>query len=101
MYPPPNLRYRLRSRSPGSFGKSRLAKAAEWITTTWVRFDIFCAWIGCFIVILATPVPNYAAVVSKLPMLILSPLVAIIIYIFLKAVSIILYFVPGLNVAVG
>lgn len=68
------LQIEFRSRKPGSFGGSPIGKALEWLTKTWLRFT---SLLFSMIVIVAV-MPSNVPTSDKLPLIILSPLFAVI-----------------------
>jgi hypothetical protein len=90
----PELHYHLPARLPGSFGTSGLARAAESLTLTWSRFEVFLVWLILVPVILASPSES---VLAMLGLSVLSPIGALAIWVLLKLTGWVFYFVPGVG----
>jgi hypothetical protein len=99
MSEPPALHIDLPYRRNGSFGTSQAGLVAEWITATWVRFNIFVCWI--FLVLALLSAPERAGQGGRLLMLIVSPLAAVMLYAAMIIGFSIFYFVPVAKVVAG
>jgi hypothetical protein len=95
----PTLHYELPHRNAGAFGLSDFGRMAEWITTTWPRFNIFVCWVTLVFLLLA--VPGAPPQSSKLEMLLISPLAAPILYVVVVLTSWVAYTLPGMNFVFG
>lgn len=94
----PALHHHLPHRTSGSFGTSLAGRVAEWITTKWLRFDVFVVWIA----VINSVIWQWSREPSSAIMsLIVSPIVAIVSYAILKTLFVIIWFIPGLNVVFG
>jgi hypothetical protein len=90
----PSTVHKLPSRKLGSFGHSPLGAALEFMTLSWFRFEVFLIWLVLALGILANPWPN---TLSAMLFSFSSPLLAIGIWILLKATGWIFYFVPAIG----
>lgn len=90
----PKLHYSLPARTAGSFGSSALGRVAETVTLTWFRFEVFLVWL---LLISAISAGTTEGFVSKLLLLVLSPVAALAIWILLKLTGWAFYFVPGMG----
>ena len=90
----PALHYRLPSRRAGSFGTGMFARALEWTTATWFRFEVVLIWL---IVVFVTVPSAGDRPVYLLSICLVSPALALGIWILLKLSGIIFYFIPWMN----
>ena len=88
----PDLHYRLRSRPVGSFGRSPLGRIAESVTLSWFRFEVFLLWM--IVVCAATSAQNMS---SALLILIASPATALTLWVLIKLLGWIFYFIPAVG----
>ena len=87
----PTLHHKLPHRTAGAFGSSLPGQAAEWLTTSWLRFESSLVWILILWVTVATPWPN---LITGLAMLLMSPLAAVFMLFTLKGAGWVIYLVP-------
>jgi hypothetical protein len=95
----PTLHYELPHRKAGAFGASGIGRVAEWLTTTWPRFNIFVCWVT--LVLLLLVIPGAPPQSSKLAMLLVSPLAAPILYVVIVLTSWVAYTLPAVNFVFG
>lgn len=87
----PTLHHKLPHRTAGSFGGSLAGRAAEWLTTSWLRFESGLMWALIVWVTMATPWPNF---IIRLAVLLMSPLAAVFLLFSLKGAAWVIYLVP-------
>lgn len=80
----PRFRYRLVSRRAGSFGASAVGRAMEWLTMSWIRFEIALAWVA---VLLSLFVGSSGAPAELTFGLLASPIIAVVVWVILKGIG--------------
>jgi len=98
MHNSPQMHYHLPYRKAGSFGTSVPGQIAEWLTTTWFRFGAFVTWWVALPFIMSATPGNPLATAG---MLLVSPIIAALLYAMFKAALAIVYFIPITNVVMG
>jgi hypothetical protein len=68
------LYLKFESRKSGSFGRSRVGRSAEWITTTWFRFT--CALFVVIFSLCLSPIPTISSS-QKIALVLVSPIAAV------------------------
>jgi hypothetical protein len=91
----PTLHYDLPRRRAGFFGGSPPGQAIEWITTTWLRFNIFLCWMLLVVLLVVGPMPSGRF--SIFGMLLVSPIAAFILYVGIVLAGWIAYILPIAN----
>jgi hypothetical protein len=85
------------SRAPVRLGSSIPWRALDWVTQTWLRFNILVAWVAVVLIIGCSPAP----IGEKLGMFLVSPIAMIIIFPIWVVAIIVLSFMPGIRVPIG
>ena len=90
----PALHHHLPARRAGSFGLSPMGRVAEGITLTWFRFEVFLLWLafvfGCLLMLTNN-------VSTGLLAFLLSPMMALALWVVFKLTGWLFYFVPGIS----
>lgn len=97
----PGFRYNLPSRVAGSFGSSKPGKIAEFVTLSWLRLELTLCWAASVALAIVGPSPAISGLGDRVYLVLLSPIAAIMLWLTLKAVSLVLYFVPGVGMVWG
>jgi hypothetical protein len=96
----PALHHRLPHRRAGSFGHTAVpSRVAEWITTTWFRFNSTLCWLVIVLAILLQP--QHESAYLLLPMLVVSPIAAVMFCGMLQVMFWLAMLVPGVGMVPG
>jgi hypothetical protein len=94
----PYLHHKLGHRSPGSFGAGPIGKVFEWITATWLRFEVFLAWLFLLAIILSS---GRSQPESALFAALISPIPAILMVLIFRLIVVALLILPLRPLAEG
>lgn len=94
----PTLHHHLPHRKHGSFGTSRIGRAAEFLTLNWLRFELFVVWIMVIVGAISQIIRDPPGAIMLFAF---SPVAAAIGYISLKIMFVVIWFIPGPNIIFG